>query len=119
MPADTCRPWCTSHLSDAGCGIDVCLGPEVHLHFGDRGSHAVSCSHAATDLSQARGDARPSIMLHIDSEPVADLDRDQAASIAWGILAQVSEADGDPVAADYYRGLADRCAAAATVRSAR
>jgi hypothetical protein len=114
----THQPWCTSHLTDSECDIDVCLGPEIHLHFGDRGTHAVACSHVATDLSQARDNDHPSIMLHIDSEPVADLDKHQAAATAWGLLSQVAQLDGDPDMADYYRSLADEHAAAATVRSA-
>lgn len=108
----TCKPWCIQHLLDEARGIDVCVGPDLRLDLGDHGRHAVACSEIATDLS-ASATGTPVIMLHIDGEPVAELDTHQAAATAWGLLSQVAQEAGDLAAARHYAELACEHAAAA------
>lgn len=103
----TCKPWCTHHLIDEHRHIDACLADDHHLSFGDRGDYALAVTDATTDLTQGLNDPVPSIMLHFNGDPVADLDPHQAAALAWSLLSQVAQVNGDPAAAHYYQGLAD------------
>lgn len=108
----TCQPWCTHHLFDDNRDLDVCIGDDLRLDFGLRVPDALAVYEASTDLSYGTHNADPAIVLHFDGNPMADLDPDQAAAIAWALLAQVALSKGDPGAASIYRDLALEHAAA-------
>lgn len=102
----TCQPWCAQHIFDDCHDVDSCIGADVYLGFGGPRDCDLTIYEAVADLSQGADGATPSIVLHLNEEPVADLTPHQASAIAWALLAQVAEVNADPSAAEFYCGLA-------------
>lgn len=96
-----CRPWCTGHIGEH----DMCTGDDVDIIFGFRGDNPAACSEVVVDLSQT-STGTPSMVLHVNDFPIADLGPRQAAAIGAALLAQSARALGDEALADYYRSMA-------------